>query len=107
MNKNKLTSLAHKISDKTKTPFNSVLTLFFLESILKRISSSKYKDFFVFKGGFLLASMFGISNRTTKDIDMLLINQNFDEKTILKIIKEIISTDIKDNIKYNIEKLRK
>ena len=109
MNKNKLISLTHKISEKTEIPFNSILTFFFMESLLKRISKSKYRNNFVFKGGFLLSSILGASNRTTIDIDMLFKNMSFNERAILKIISEIIDLDLYDNVQYklgNIEQIR-
>ncbi len=36
MNKDKLTSMCHKISDKTNLSFNEVIVYYFLESILKK-----------------------------------------------------------------------
>jgi len=71
MDKNKLRSTIQKIEKETGVNYNQVQTLFFLEAILKRIAFSRYKDFFIFKGGFLLSSLIGIKNRTTKDMDML------------------------------------
>lgn len=43
-----------------------LLQAFFLERLLERISKSQYKHNFILKGGLLIASMIGISNRTTK-----------------------------------------
>ena len=45
---------------------------FILERLLERISYSKYKEIFVLKGGMLIASMVGINNRTTMDMDVTL-----------------------------------
>ncbi len=39
MNKAKLTALCHKISKQTGLTFNSVMTYYFLEIILKKIKS--------------------------------------------------------------------
>lgn len=46
-----------------------VLQRYMFERILERISISKYKNNFILKGGLLLSAMFGINNRTTKDMD--------------------------------------
>ncbi|HEM2997254.1 TPA: nucleotidyl transferase AbiEii/AbiGii toxin family protein, partial [Streptococcus suis] len=42
MNKAKLTALCHKISKNTGLTFNSVMTYYFLEVILKKLSQSTY-----------------------------------------------------------------
>jgi len=103
MDKNKLRSIIHKIVEETGVNYNQIQTLFFLESILKRIAVSQYKEYFIFKGGFLLSSIIGIANRTTKDIDMLFSNQQFTEENISKIIKEVIKIDLKDNLTFSVE----
>lgn len=46
-----------------------VLQIFLFEHILERLSLSPYKDNFVLKGGLLISSMIGISERTTMDMD--------------------------------------
>nr|WP_275974840.1 nucleotidyl transferase AbiEii/AbiGii toxin family protein [Tetragenococcus halophilus] len=40
-----------------------------LERVLERLSRSDYRENFIIKGGFLIGSMIGMENRTTKDID--------------------------------------
>ena len=77
--------------------FNSLLRLYMYDRFLERLSKSKYRDNFVLKGGFYLSTLFGIENRATVDIDTSFRNANFDEETIIKMIKEIISIDIDDN----------
>ena len=44
-----------------------VLQMFLLERVLDRLSKSKYKDNFILKGGLLISSMIGITERTTMD----------------------------------------
>ena len=40
-----------------------------LERFLERVSVSKYQDFFILKGGFLIAAMVGLDSRATMDMD--------------------------------------
>jgi Nucleotidyl transferase AbiEii toxin, Type IV TA system len=54
---------------------------FMLERLLERISFSKYKEIFVLKGGMLIASMVGINNRTTMDMDVTLRGFPLSEET--------------------------
>ena len=46
-----------------------LLRSFMLERFLERIANSKYKHNFILKGGMLIASMVGIAERTTMDMD--------------------------------------
>ena len=71
------------------------------DRFIKRLSVSKYKDNFILKGGFYLSTLFGVENRTTMDIDTALRNVNFNEETIVKMIKEIVSIEIDDNTKLS------
>ena len=72
MNKAKLTALCHKISKQTGLTFNSVMTYYFLEIILKKLSQSYYADHYIFKGGFLLSNVIGVESRSTVDIDFFI-----------------------------------
>jgi len=103
MNKNKLRSSIQKIEKETGLNYNAILIMYFLESVLKRIAVSPYKDYFIFKGGFLLSSIVGIENRTTMDMDMLFVNQDFREENIVNIMTEIVEIDLKDNLKLTVE----
>ena len=46
-----------------------VLQNYMLERFLERISLSKYRDNYIIKGGFLIASMVGLDSRATMDMD--------------------------------------
>ena len=46
-----------------------VLQMFLFERILERLANSAYRDNFILKGGLLISSMIGISERTTMDMD--------------------------------------
>ena len=76
------------------------------EALLKRISKSKYKDKFIIKGGFLLSSIFGVDLRSTMDLDTTIKGLTLDRETITKVINEIISIDLKDNITLEIENIK-
>ena len=70
-----------------------VLQIFMFERILKRLSLSPYKKNFVLKGGLLISSMIGISERTTMDMDTTVRGIDMDEENIEKIVKEIFDID--------------
>lgn len=97
MNKAKLTALCHKISKQTGLTFNSVMTYYFLEIILKKLSQSYYADHYIFKGGFLLSNVIGVESRSTVDIDFLFHKQTLSEENVQQQLEEIL-TESKDDI---------
>lgn len=64
------------------------------DRFIERLSVSKYKDSFILKGESYLSTLFGVENRTTMDIDTTFRNANFNEETIVKMIKEKFHIDI-------------
>lgn len=89
------------ISKEKEVDFNTLLRLYMYDRFLERLSVSKHKDNFILKGGFYLSTLFGIENRTTMDIDAAFKNADFNESTIIKMIKEILSIELNDNIKLS------
>ena len=63
---------------------------FMFERILERISVSKYQNNFILKGGLLLSAMFGIDNRTTRDMDVTIKGIDVSTEKMLKILKMIL-----------------
>ena len=59
--------------------------MFFFENFLNRISKSKHNKKFVFKGGFLLGSIFGVKQRTTLDIDLKYIGVTLENQILLNM----------------------
>lgn len=101
MNSMQLKDKLKNISKEKNVDFNTLLRLYMYDRFIERLSLSKYKDNFILKGGFYLSTLFGVENRTTMDIDIAFRNAEFDEKTIVKMINEIISIKIEDNAKLN------
>ncbi len=79
-----------------------LLQRYMFEKILERISVSKYQNNFILKGGLLLSAIFGVNNRTTKDIDTIIKGINVDKIQIVNILNEILSIDLKDKVKFDI-----
>ena len=104
MNTAKLTALCHKISKQTGLTFNSVMTYYFLEIILKKLSQSSYADHYIFKGGFLLSNVIGVESRSTVDIDFLFHKQTLSEENVQQQLEEIL-TESKDDIQFSIQSI--
>ena len=101
MNSMQLKDKLKNISKEKKVDFNTLLRLYMYDRFIERLSVSKHKDNFILKGGFYLSTLFGVENRTTMDIDTAFRNANFNEETIVKMIKEIVSIEIDDDAKLS------
>lgn len=82
-----------------------VLQMFLFERVLERLANSTYKDNFILKGGLLISSMIGISERTTMDMDTTVRGIQMEEDEIVKAVKEIISVDVDDGINFEYESI--
>ena len=105
-NRDSLKAKASNLSNKTNIPNKYLIQNFMFEALLKRISKSRYKDKFIIKGGFLLSSIFGVNLRSTMDLDTTIKGLPLDRETITKVINDIISMEIDDNIKLEIENIK-
>lgn len=104
MNKTTLTLLCHKISKQTGLTFNSVMTYYFLEMILKKLSQSSYSRNYIFKGGFLLSNVIGVESRSTVDIDFLFQNITLSFENVEKQLKDILAIPI-EGINFTIQSI--
>lgn len=105
-NSDSLKAKASNLSNKTNIPNKYLIQNFMFEALLKRISKSRYKDKFIIKGGLLLSSIFGVNLRNTMDLDTTIKGLPLDRETITKVINDIISMEIDDNIKLEIENIK-
>lgn len=85
---------------------NTVLQNYMMERLLERISVSEYKDNFILKGGFLIASMVGIDMRSTLDMDTTIKGIPVNRETIEEILNEILSIDIGDNVFFRLKDIK-
>ena len=105
-NKNSLKAKISNLASSTNIPNKYLIQKFMFEALLKRISVSNYKDNFIIKGGLLLSSIFGVNLRSTMDLDTTIKSLPLNKNTIIKVINEIISIDLEDNIKFEIESIK-
>lgn len=83
-----------------------LLRRYFMEHFLERISVSKYKNYFILKGGILISSLVGLNARTTLDIDVSITNIDLNITNIQKILEEISNENIDDNIEYHLTSIK-
>ena len=93
------------ISKKTGVNPNSLLQMCLFEGVLEKLSKSRYNKNFILKGGLLISSLIGIDMRSTMDMDTTIKGIPVNEKTISKILKEILEIEIDADINYKLVKL--
>ena len=73
---------------------------FVMERFLERMSLSKYSGNLILKGGLLVASMVGLENRATMDIDTTMRNYNLSAEGARKMVEDIIAVPLDDGIQF-------
>jgi hypothetical protein len=94
------------LAQKENLYFQQVITRYFHERLLYRISLSEYKSSFVLKGGNLMYAIEGKYIRPTMDIDMLAKNIDNDKANIKNIFKRICGINYEnDCVQFNSESI--
>ena len=79
-----LKAIIKNIAKKKNISASLVLQNYMLERFLERVSLSKYRDNYIIKGGYLIASMVGLESRATMDMDATIKGYPVNEETIQK-----------------------
>lgn len=95
-----LKDLSKNEATKKNVDSQIVMTNYFFERLLARIYSSKYKNNFILKGGFVLSSIVGVDLRKTHDLDATINGLSLSEDNIKKIFEEIAKIDLNDGITF-------
>ena len=108
-NATQLKAIVRNISKEKKISAQLVLQNHMLERLLERIALSQYKDNFILKGGFLIASMVGLDTRATMDMDVTIKGEAVNPENIRLMFDEIIKISVDDDISFefkNINEIR-
>ena len=97
--------LVNNIAKKENINAQVLLRYYMLERLLERISLSKYKENFILKGGMLIASMIGVAQRSTVDIDATIKQLPLNKIQLEKMFDEILNIKIDDGINIKLIKL--
>jgi hypothetical protein len=104
MNENTQQLLALIKNKSKELNINSQILLqnYMIERFLIRISKSDYKNNFILKGGFLIASLIGVDLRTTMDMDGSFVGIDFSQQKIIKFFNEVARIKIDDNVTFDL-----
>ena len=87
-----LAKLKNKAKE-SKISYQQCLQLFFQEEFLRRLSSSRYRENLILKGGLFIYTLTNFESRATVDVDFLLKGRNNDPENMENIINEILQED--------------
>lgn len=97
-----LKAVMKKIAKEKNISAQLVLQNYMLERFLERVSVSAYREKYIIKGGFLIASMVGLDSRATMDMDATIKGYPIDEISVRSMINEIISIDLTDDVVFTL-----
>ena len=97
-----LKALIRNLSKKSNVEAEILLRNFMMERFLERIAQSNYKEYFILKGGVLIASLVGFNLRSTMDIDATINGLTIHLPEIEKMIQEVIAIPLEDGVRFQI-----
>lgn len=104
-NEMQLKALLKDLSAKYGITPQATLQMYCLERLLDRIAVSRFRDHFVIKGGFLIASILGIGSRSTMDIDATVKGFSVSYENVGSVFKEICGIDITDQLFFSFSRI--
>lgn len=77
-----------------------LLQIFMFERLIERLSLSEYRNHIVLKGGLLVASLIGIDERSTMDMDTTIVGYPVTDESMETLIEDIIKVELDDGIQF-------
>ncbi|MCL2655733.1 MAG: nucleotidyl transferase AbiEii/AbiGii toxin family protein [Coriobacteriia bacterium] len=93
-------------TEQTGAPTNTLLQNYMMERFMERVSVSRYRENIILKGGFLITALVGVDKRSTMDIDATIKSLPIDREQVEKIIQELITLDIDDQVSFEITSIK-
>lgn len=78
--------------------------LFALEGFAARLAESAHRDHLVLKGGLLMAAF--DHRRPTRDVDLLAIDLDIDERAVREVVRGVASLEIDDGLRVEADSIR-
>ena len=105
VNAMQLKAIINSKAKELSVPPQIMLQNYLMECFLCRLEKSEYADRFIIKGGVLIASIVGLSNRTTMDIDTTVRRIQLNESEIAKIISYVCTVEADDDFKFSFDRV--
>ncbi|MDR3209782.1 MAG: nucleotidyl transferase AbiEii/AbiGii toxin family protein [Oscillospiraceae bacterium] len=86
-------------------PFDYLMTHYFVERLLYRLSVSDYTDNFILKGGLLLYTILENDARATRDVDFLANRLNNAPEELVRVFRAICAIPADDAVRFDLESI--
>ena len=100
-----LKAIVKRIAKEKRISAQLVLQNYMLERFLERVSLSPFRENFIIKGGFLIASMVGLDSRATMDMDATIKAYPVNRETIQNMIEGILDAPVDDGISFELRSI--
>ncbi|MBQ1288692.1 MAG: nucleotidyl transferase AbiEii/AbiGii toxin family protein [Erysipelotrichaceae bacterium] len=100
-----LKAIIRNIAKEKRISAQLVLQNYMLERFLERVSLSSYRDNYIIKGGFLIASMVGLDTRATMDMDATIKGMPVNPETVREMIEAILSVPVEDDVSFELKSI--
>ena len=97
-----LKAKVRNIAKQKNIPAQVILQNYMFERLMVRLSASEYKEKFVLKGGMLVATIVGLDNRATMDMDTTLKNLPLTPEAIRSALETICGIAFDDGVSFEI-----
>lgn len=95
------------LMNETGYKYMYLLSRYFNERLLYRVSVSQYKDNFLLKGGSLLYALRGLEARPTVDVDFMANNISRSRGTLTDVFKDILSIKCdEDGVTFDVDSIK-
>ncbi|MDN6250806.1 MAG: nucleotidyl transferase AbiEii/AbiGii toxin family protein, partial [Tetragenococcus koreensis] len=107
LSEQKMKNLIDKKARETDLPKQQLYGLYALEQLLVKLNDSSYKDKLILKGGYLLATVYGLNNRVTRDLDITVRDTYLTEEMLINIADFVSTTDKNGEVHFELRGIRK
>ena len=97
-----LKALVRNLSKGDSTKAQIIIRNYVMERFLERLSVSPYRGNLILKSGALVASIVGLDNRSTLDVDATFKNLPLSEESARKVVEDITGIQLGDGMAFEI-----
>lgn len=106
MTANRALDLINQRAQNLGLPKQYFQKMVYLESFLKQVSQSTYRDAFILKGGFEVQALLGVENRMTQDLDTTLTGHKLDKETVSDVLQDIFKQNADEPVQFSLRTIK-
>lgn len=100
LSKQKVKNLIKEKNIESGLPTQQLYVLYAMDQLLYQLSESSFSDYLIVKGGFLLTSVHGLTNRSTGDLDFTVKGYELNEENLIKLFNSLDKSNTNTYFEY-------